>query len=262
VGRSPRDPQGAPLSTRSRRGRPHLWNERLRASWACRGSTWVQNPRGENVRPQDGPGRLVDDPKPADLGLVRDRDMLRGVDLPGLMGMRGSNGGRRRPDPTAGRRRGEVGGPRPSADRLGAGPGDFGSSVGEHHADQLRTPARVIASQGEDRPSDPIGIGMVGCRGGMIAGKEAGIPPLAGPFQEMSHGAWREIEGFRQRGRGFALTGSFPDFLTHGDGDRLGHRGRLRVKVVKIKDVHPFHHVTRPLAKPRVRIDPAKPTER
>jgi hypothetical protein len=177
--------------------------------------------------------------------------------------MRGSSGGAgRRPGPTAGRGRGEVGGPEPSANRLGAGPGDLRPIGGEHHADQFRPPGRVIATQGEDRLSDLIGIGMIERRGGAIAGEKAGNPPLAGPLQEMSHGAWREIEGFRQRGRGFALTGSFPDFLTHGDGDRLGHRGRLRVKVVKIKDVHPFHHVTRPLAKPRVRIDPAKPTER
>jgi hypothetical protein len=104
--------------------------------------------------------------------------------------MRGSNvGGGRRSGPTAGRGRGKVGGPEPSADRLGTGPGDLRLGLGEHHADQPRPPSRVIATQGEDRLSDIIGIGMVECRGDAIAGKEAGIPPLASPFQEMTDGA-------------------------------------------------------------------------
>jgi hypothetical protein len=47
----------------------------------------------------------------------------------------------------------------------------------------------VIATQGEDRLSDLIGIGMVECQGGMIAGKEAGIAAFASPFQKMADGA-------------------------------------------------------------------------
>jgi hypothetical protein len=226
VGRSPRDPQGGPLSTRSRSGRPHLWNECLRAVRASRGSTWVQNPRGENVRPQDRPGRLVDDPKPADLGLVGDRDVLGGIDLPGLVRMRGSNVGGGRAGPTAGRGPSEVGGPEPSADRLGAGPGDLRASLSEHHSDQFRPPGRMIAAQGEDRFSDLIGMGMIECRRGAIAGEKTGIPPLASPLQEMTHGAWREVVELRQAGRGFTAGRSFPEFFTNRDGDRFGHRGR------------------------------------
>ena len=262
VGRSPRDPQGAPLSTRSRWGRPHLWNECLRAVRVSRGSTWVQHPRGENVRPQDRPGRLVNDPKPADLGLVGDRDSLRGVDLPGLMRPLGSHVGGGRPGPTARRSRGDVGVPGPTSDRLGAGPGDQRPLLGEHHADQFGPPTRVVATQGEGRLADLIGIDMIKCRRSAIAGEEAGIPMFASPFQEMAHGARREIEGLGQRGGGFPSPGSLPDFLTDRNGDRLGHRGRLRVSAVKIKDAHPFQHVTRPLAKPHVRNNPAKPTER
>jgi hypothetical protein len=44
VGRSPRDPHGAPLSTRSPSGRPHVRNIRRNIDWVSRGSTWVQNP--------------------------------------------------------------------------------------------------------------------------------------------------------------------------------------------------------------------------
>jgi hypothetical protein len=34
----------------------------------------------------------------------------------------------------------------------------------------------VIATQGEDRVADLVGMGMIECRGAAIAGKEAGIP--------------------------------------------------------------------------------------
>ena len=213
VGRSPRDPQGAPLSTRSRSGRPHLWNESLRAFWASRGSTWVQHPRGENVGPQDGPGRLVHNPKPADFGLVRQRDVLRGVDLPALVRMRGSREGGRRTRVPAGRCRSEVGDSEPSSDRLRAGPGDLRLLLGEHHADQFGPPSPVMATRGEDRLANLDGIGMIECRGSAIAGKKTGIPLLASPFQEMTHGARREVEELSQRGGGFSLSRSLPDFL-------------------------------------------------
>jgi hypothetical protein len=188
--------------------------------------------------------------------------MLRGVNLPGLMRPLGSDVGGGRPGPTTRRCRGEVGGPEPLADRLGAGPSDLRPILGEHHADQFRPPGRVVVPRGEDRLTDLIGISMVKCRRGVIAGEEAGIPVFASPFQEMTHGARREIEELGQRGCGFAPLGPLPDFLTDRNGDRLGHRGRLCVRAVKIKDVHPFQHVTRPMAKPRFRINPAKPTER
>lgn len=177
--------------------------------------------------------------------------------------MRGSSGGGgRRPGPTAGRGRGQVGGSEPSADRLGTGPGDLWPLIGEHHADQLRPPSRVIATQGEDRLADLFGMSMIESRGGSIAGQEAGISLLACSLQEMTNGAWREIEEPGQRGHGFALARSLPDFLTDRNRDGFGHRSRLRIRVVKIRNAHPFQHATRPLAKPQVRINPAKPTER
>jgi len=104
--------------------------------------------------------------------------------------MRGSSVGGRRPGPTAGRCRGEVGGPEPSADRLGAGPDDLGLSVGEHHADQFRPPSRVLATQGENRLTDSVGMGVIECQGGAIAGKKTRVALLAIPLQEMTDGAW------------------------------------------------------------------------
>jgi hypothetical protein len=105
------------------------------------------------------------------------------------MRVRGPNIGAGRSGPTAGWGRSEIGGLDPSADGRGGGPGDLRLSLGEHHADQQRPPGRVIATQGEDRLSDLIGIGMVECQGGMIAGKEAGIAAFASPFQKMADGA-------------------------------------------------------------------------
>ena len=163
---------------------------------------------------------------------------------------------------TAGRSRSEAGGPEPSSDRLLAGPGELGLGVGEHHADQLRPPGRMVATRGEDRLADRVGMGMIEWRGGVITGKEAGGAPLAIPLQEMTDGARREVVGLGQGGRGFPPSRSLPEFLTDRNGDGLGHRGRLRVGAVKVKDDHPFQHATRPLAKPRERINPAKPTER
>jgi hypothetical protein len=136
---------------------------------------------------------------------------------------RGPDVGRRRSDPSAGRSRGEVGCLQPSTDRLGAGPGDLRPILGEHHADQFRPPSRVFATQGEDRLANLVGMGMIGRRGGAITGKKSVIAQLASPFQEMPHGAWREIERLSERGHGFPLSGSLPDFLTDGNGNRFGH---------------------------------------
>jgi hypothetical protein len=115
------------------------------------------------------------------------------------MRVRGPSVAGGRPGPTAGRRPGGLGGPEPPSDRLGAGPGDLGPIVGEHHANQFGPPARVTASQGEDRLSDLVGIGVIECRGAAVAGKQAGISQLARPFQEMSHGARRKVEGPGER---------------------------------------------------------------
>jgi hypothetical protein len=105
-------------------------------------------------------------------------------------------------------------------------------------------------------------MGMIERRGGVIAGEQAGGALVAIPLQEMTDGPRWEIVELGQGGDGFPPGRSLAEFLTDRNGDRLGHRGRLRVGAVKIKNVHPFQHVTRPLAKPRERINPAKPTER
>jgi hypothetical protein len=260
VGRSPRDPQGAPLSTRSRSGRPQSWNDRLRLVWVARGSTWVQHPRGENVRPQDGPGGLVQDPQPTHFGLVGQWDVLRGIDLPGLMRLSGPRGCG--PGPPTGRGLSQVGGTNPSSDRLGAGADHLRLILGEHHADQLGAPGRVVASQGEDGLTNRLRVGMIRGLGDAISRDQAGFALVAATFQEMTDRAWREPERLGQGSHGFALRRSLLEYLPHRDGYRFGHRSRLRRRTRKIMSVHPVNHITRRVAKLTVRIKSAKPTVR
>ena len=226
----------------------------------ARGSTWVQKPRGENVRPQEGPGRLVHDPKPADFGLVGQWDVFGGVDLPGLMGRLGPRGGR--PGPPPGRGVCQPGGPEPAADCLLTGPGELGLSLGENHPDQLGSPGRMATPQVEDSPASRLGMGMGREFGRAIAGDQPRLALVTAAFQEVTDRAWRQAEGVGQRSDVLTPGSSLPELLTHRDGDRLGHRGVLRRRMTRAKDAHAFHQITRRVAKPTERIHAAKPTER
>ena len=102
-----RAPRGAVVDPQSL-GRPQrvkAWRKACCVAW---GSTWVQRPRGENGRLQDGPRRLIDDPQPGDEAPVPERDQFGRVDLPGQVGLARPTADARRPD----RRRGR---PRPAA---------------------------------------------------------------------------------------------------------------------------------------------------
>lgn len=226
----------------------------------ARGSTRVQKPRGKNVRPQDGLGRLVHDPKPADFGLVGQWGVFGGVDLPGLMGQLGPRGGR--PGPPPGWGVCQPGGPEPAADRLLRGPGELGLSLGEHDPDQLGFPGRVVTPQVEDSPAGRLGMGMGRELGRAIAGDQPRPALVTAAFQEVTDRAWRQAEGVGQRSDALTPGGSLPEILTHRDGDRLGHRGVLRKRMTRAEDAHAFHQITRRVAKPTERINPAKPPER
>jgi hypothetical protein len=187
-------------------------------------------------------------------------DVLGGVDLPGLMGRLGPRGGR--PDPPPGRGAFQPGGSDPAADRLLTGPGELGLSLGEHHPDQFSTPGRMLATRGEDRLSNRLGMGMGRWRWRAVAGPQPRLAQVAATLQEVTDRAWRKVECVRQRGDALTLGGSLPELLTHRDGDRLGHRSVLRRRIVRAKNAHPFHQVARRVAKPTERINAAKPTER
>ena len=142
--------------------------------------------------------------------------------------MRLSGPGGCRPGPPAGRGLGQLGGPDPSSDRLGAGADRLRLGLGEHHADQLGAPTRVVGSQGEGGLTDRLRVGMVRGLGGVICRDQAGLALLAAPLQEMTDRPWREAVLIGQGGHGFAPRGSLVEFLPHRDGDGFGHRSRLR----------------------------------
>src|SRR5262249_49896022 len=86
VGRSPRVPHGAPLSTRNRSGRP----QRPKASRSCArvagGGTWPKGPGGETRGPQSRAATLVNDPQPGDESTGAQLHQLGRVHLPDLVG--------------------------------------------------------------------------------------------------------------------------------------------------------------------------------
>jgi hypothetical protein len=141
------------------------------------------------------------------------------------MGLVGPRGGRSGSPP--GRGVGQIGGAEPSADGLRAGPGDLGSLVGEHHADQFRSPGGMLAAHGQGGLADRVGMGMGRGRGRFIAGNQARGSPIAATFQQMANRADWQGEGVGQGNGGLALSGTLPDYLPHRDGDGFGHRSGL-----------------------------------
>lgn len=103
--------------------------------------------------------------------------MFRGIDLPGLMRLLGSRGVG--PGPPAGRSRHQFGVTNPSPDRLRAGADHLRLSLGEHHADQLGTPGRVIATQGEGGLTDRFRVSMARGLGDAISRDQARLALIA-----------------------------------------------------------------------------------
>ena len=86
VGKSPEEPQGVPLSTRTRPGSPQEVKAPRSWSWTCEAGTEPQAPRGENRGPEDRTAALVGQPEPAHFLMVLDSDMFFRIHLPGLVG--------------------------------------------------------------------------------------------------------------------------------------------------------------------------------
>jgi hypothetical protein len=90
VGQSPADPQGVPLSTRSRAGRPHRENAWRKACWTAVGATWFQNPWGENRRLNDRTAALIHEAEPTHRLAAAQEDPLRRIHLPDVVGPTGA----------------------------------------------------------------------------------------------------------------------------------------------------------------------------
>jgi hypothetical protein len=181
------------LSILIRWGSPQRANRSRKTVWVARGSTWLQKARGENHRPQDGAAGLVDDPEPRDLSAVGQGDVLRGIDLPGLVGCGGSLG--LRAWPPGRRSRGEPGVVKPTTERARVGRFDRGSLLAEGDPDQDRSPGGVLTPQGQRGLADPIGIGVGQIPGRVRVGRHTFGSALTEPFPQMSHGTRGEAEG-------------------------------------------------------------------
>src|SRR5262249_53568050 len=88
VGRSPREPQGEPLSTRRASGRPQWANCRRRNPCVAAAGTLFQYLWGENFGPQARPRGLVDGPHPTGRLTAGQGHLIGGVELPDLVGPR------------------------------------------------------------------------------------------------------------------------------------------------------------------------------
>jgi hypothetical protein len=195
----------------------------------ARGSTWLQEARGENHRPQDGARGLVDDAQPTDLSAVSQGDPFRGIDLPGLVRPRGLL--RRRAGSPGRRRRPQPGGAEPTAERAGAGPGDLGPSHAEGDPDQDRPPGGVLPPQGQCGLAHARAIGTSQVLGRAIIRRDALGSAVAESFLQMSHGAGGEAESGREAGGRLALLGALEQLPPHGDGHGLWHQWVLRARV-------------------------------
>jgi hypothetical protein len=210
------------LSTRSCSGGPQRANSPRRAAWVARGSTWLQKAWGENHRPQDGAGGLVDDPQPTDLGAVGQGDPFRGINLPDLVGRGGPRRLRAWSPGWRGRRQPRV--VEPAAQRARAGPGGLGPALVEGYPDQDGSPRRMLASQGQRGLADPVRIGMGQRSGRAIIGRHAVGTAVTEALLQVSHGAGGQAEGGREAGGRLPLLSELEQLPPHGDGDGLWHR--------------------------------------
>jgi hypothetical protein len=159
VGKSPRDPQGAPLSTRRRPGSPQRAKARRSSPRAASGATFDQVPRGEDRGVEHRAAALVDDPQPAHLVPITEFDMFFCVHLPGVVGRGRPPGLGPRSPPR--RRRGEVSPHEPPSERAGRGDRPPRGLVEQLHTDPFGPPGGVLATEVEGGTHD-VGRGGAG----------------------------------------------------------------------------------------------------
>jgi hypothetical protein len=81
-GRSPDEPHGDPLSTRSSAGRPHTVKQRRNSCCTSGSGTWLKCPSGKNARVQHGSRALLDDAHPGDHRSAGQPFLLGSIHLP------------------------------------------------------------------------------------------------------------------------------------------------------------------------------------
>src|SRR6266851_1821687 len=156
VGRSPREPQGVPLSPRKAPGRPQTPKAWRNPACVRKGGTAFQSPWGENVRLQERPAALIDQAQPTDQGAVADAHPLGGVELPDLVRLGGPPLAPPGSPPFGGGA--EAGAGQVALQGALAGQGAVGVALGEQHAEQPGPPAGVPAAHLQ-RGGEQLGIG-------------------------------------------------------------------------------------------------------
>jgi hypothetical protein len=127
-----------------------------------------------------------------------------------------------RPPPR--RRGGEPGPHEPALQGAFGGGGVRGESAAEHHADQARSPTRVLATQGQGRLHDRLRVGR--CRGpaAAITGAHGRLALLSEAVDQPPDGAWGEPESRGDGGAILAIQVAPPQRQAqrYGDGARHG----------------------------------------
>lgn len=227
VGQSPADPQGVPLSTRNRSGRPHLEKTWRNACWTAVGSTWFQCPWGENRRLHDGAAAFVYEAEPTYPFAIGQENPLRSIHLPNLMGptrtIRIAGG------TSSGRSWRQRGSSKPALQRSFAAAG--AEFLLQQDANQASTPGGMLLPHVHCL----VEQGTVRCQrlGGAtcVVRIHPGLPSPSKPLHQVSHRAFTEIEFFGKLGHGRSLLPTLKNYLSHRNGNGRRHERILHDSV-------------------------------
>jgi hypothetical protein len=103
----------------------------------------------------------------------------------------------------------------------------------EGDPDQDRPPGGVLPPQVQCDLAHSIRVGMGLFLGPAIVGRDAVGAAVAESFSQMAHGSGGEAEGRREAGGRLAELGALEQLLSHGNGNGLWHRWRLRARMLK-----------------------------
>jgi hypothetical protein len=219
VGRSPFDPHGQPLSTRSASGKPHATNQSRRDSRISSRETLLQYPEGKNAGRQNGSRVFVDDPQPAHAPTHSQRDLLGRVHLPNLVcPLRPARLGFRLP---ARRRRRMFSRCQPA---LHSPHGRCMIRLPrDKHPDQPRAPRRMLPPQLLDQILLPLPLRRQRARPDRIRRPNARLAAFDKPRDQTPHGPGRHRHLIRDLRHRPPLSPQPINAFTHWNRDRPRH---------------------------------------
>src|SRR5271157_2391893 len=220
VGKSPREPQGQPLSTRKRPGKPQRTQARRSCSRTASRETFCQAPRGENRSPQHCATAFVDQTKPTYFFTSFYSDMFFCIHLPNFMG-------RGRPveaGPWWSSRRGrrQAGSYEPTLERSLRGNGSSRRLQEELHSDQGSPPGGVLSAQAYGGLHQLGGRGLGNRRVPVIRWKAVDAVETK-PLEETADGGARQAQRLGDLASPVAFLPEPEHRLTDRDGDGTWH---------------------------------------